>query len=345
MFNRLILFLVFNLVSNSLYAQQSLAELYKSLRSTVVVLRSIEINQQVEVSPSGELQLAKIQSSGQGSGFLVTDDLILTAAHVVHGVDELEVTFVDGETISAKVISSDVHADLSLVKLDEKHPHFKPAILADSDTVNIGDPMFVIGAPFDVSYTLTRGIISGRHKKGFEEKLYKAEFFQTDAALNPGNSGGPLFNMAGEVIGIASFIKSNSGSNIGLGFAVTSNSAKKLMLERPPFYSGIDYIFVSGLLAQALNIPQAGGLLIQGVAKNSTASHMGIKNGNIKINYHDTDILIGGDIILAIDGISTASKDNFVAIGKQLREPGKIDNFTITLLRQGKTKTMDWKSE
>lgn len=342
MLNRLLLMVIFSLVSSPLYAEQSLAELYKTLRSSVVVLQTVKVNQQVEVGSSGELEMASTQSSEQGSGFLVTDDLILTAAHVVHGADELEAVFVDGENIKANVISSDVHADLALVKLNNTHPHFKPAKLADSDKVNIGDPVFVIGAPFDVSYTLTKGIVSGRRQKGFEEKMYKSEFFQTDAALNPGNSGGPLFNMDGEVIGIASFIKSNSGSNIGLGFAVTSNTAKKLMLEKPPFYSGIDHIFVSGLLASALNIPQDGGLLVQEVAKDSIASKMGIQSGNIKINYHDNDILIGGDVILAIDGIATDSKDNFEQIEKQLHKYGKITKFTISLLRQGEIIKMTW---
>lgn len=336
------LLVIFCLASGPSFAQLTLPELYKNLRSSVVVLQTVKENQQEEMGSSGQPEMARIQSSEQGSGFLVTDDLVLTAAHVVHGADELEAVFVDGKIIKANVISSDVHADLALVKLDASHPKFKPVKLADSDQVNIGDPVFVIGAPFDVSYTLTKGIISGRHQKGFEEKMYKSEFFQTDAALNPGNSGGPLFNMDGDVIGIASFIKSNSGSNIGLGFAVTSNSAKKLMLDKPPFYSGIDHIFVSGLLAKALNIPQGGGLLVQEVAKGSIASKMGIQGGNIRINYHDTDILIGGDVILTIDGIATDTKENFAQIEKQLHKHGKITKFSISLLRQGEVINMVW---
>ena len=342
LFNAILLVLVFSLFSTPLFAGQSLAELYKTLRSSVVVLRSIKINEQVRVSSDGELAMVRIQSSGQGSGFLIADDLILTAAHVVHGVDTLEAVFVDGESIKAKVISSDVRADLSLVQLQSKHPHFTPLTLADSKKVNIGDTVFVIGAPFDVSNSLTKGIVSGVHKKGFEEDFYKSEFFQTDAALNPGNSGGPLFNMQGEVIGIASFIKTNSGSNAGLGFAVTSNSAKKIMLDNPPFYSGLEHIFVSGFLAKALNIPQQGGLLVQSVAKDSVASNMGISGGHISINYNDSDILIGGDVILAIDGISTDSKENFIKIEKHLHKYGKITKFSISLLRQGKVMTMMW---
>lgn len=323
-------------------AEKTLSELYDTLHPSVVVLRSIKINEQVGVSSDGELAMMKIQSSGQGSGFLVADDLVMTAAHVVHGVDELQAVFVDGHSINAKVISSDVHADLSLVKLDEKHPHYHPLKLADSSTVNIGDTVFVIGAPFDVSYTLTQGIISGKHEKGFEEDFYKSEFFQTDAALNPGNSGGPLFNMQGEVIGVASFIKTNSGSNAGLGFAVTSNSVKKIMLDRPPFYSGIDHVYVSGFLAKALNIPQKGGLLVQQVAKGSVAYKMGIRGGAVKINYNDSEMFIGGDVILAIDDIATDSKDNFIKIEKQLHKYGKITRFSITLLREGKIKKMMW---
>ena len=170
----------------------------------------------------------------------------MTAAHVFHGADRLKAVFSDGVKITAKVISSNISADLSLVQLDKIHPSFKPAVLGDSDKMEIGDPVFIIGAPYNISYTLTRGIVSGRHHEGYDSDFTKSEFFQTDASLNPGNSGGPMFNMRGEVIGISSFIKSHSGGSEGLGFVVTMNSARKNILEQPHFYAGITHYFIEG---------------------------------------------------------------------------------------------------
>ncbi|MFK5986289.1 MAG: trypsin-like peptidase domain-containing protein [Pseudomonadota bacterium] len=321
----------------------SLPDLYEKLRTSVVVIDINKSNQIAKVDESGEPQIQNVNTAGEGSGILISDLHILTAAHVVHGVDKLEVTFYDGTKIAAKVISSDVRADLSLVQLNSKHPTYKPAQLGDSDKIRIGEAIFVIGAPYNVSYTLTRGIISGRHSVGSESDFYKSEFFQTDAALNPGNSGGPLFNMQGQVIGIASFIKSKSGGNEGLGFAVTINSAKKIMLDKPPFYSGIDSFVVTGLLVKALNIGQASAILVKKVAQGSSADITGLKGGSLNMTYQDEELVIGGDIILSINDIHTDSKANLQKIENLLTKLGNKGSYKLIILREGKHKTLFWK--
>ncbi len=338
----LIFFFTATLSLSPLSFAQSLADLYEKLHSSVVVIQVTTTDQIETVNSSGQQQLTNISTKGEGSGVLISGNLVLTAAHVVHGMDNLQVVFYDGKIISAKVISSDVNADLSLIELESEHDHFKPALLGNSDEVRIGDDVFVIGAPYNVSYTLTRGIISGRHSEGSEEDFYKSEFFQTDAALNPGNSGGPLFNMQGEVIGIASFIKSKSGGNEGLGFTVTINSAKKIMLEKPPFYAGIESILVKGALAKALNIPQESALLVKKVAKGTMAEKIGLLGGTIPVTYLDETFSIGGDIILSINNISLDSNNNFKKIETLLHKYGNSAKFEITILRQGNRISLFW---
>ncbi len=337
----IILFLLLYLPTS--ISAQVLADLYEQSRSAVVILENIKSSKIKKADKeTGELKETFVSKRRDGSGFLIADTLILTSAHIVHGVDELQAVFYDGEKIPAIVISSDVNADLSLVKLAYKHPHIQPLTLGDSNKSRIGDDIFTIGAPYSIPFTLTRGIISGRHEKGYQADIAKSEFFQTDAALNPGNSGGPVFNMQGEVIGIVSFIKSKSGGNEGLGFAVTINSAKKLMLEKPPFYSGMDAVVINGAIAKALNVAQGGGVLVTNVAKGTMAEKMGLKGGFLPIMVGETKLSLGGDIILSINGITTIGSKNLKKVEKVLHKHGNQGKFKLTVLREGKTKELTW---
>jgi S1-C subfamily serine protease len=241
---------------------------------------------------------------GLGSRVLISNDgKILTAAHVVQTADVASVEFSDGQEISARVIGSDVQSDVALLQLKEMPKGVTPATLGDSDKVEVGDQIFVIGAPYGISQTLSVGHLSGRHRLNPNNQSALVEFLQTDAAINTGNSGGPMFDMQGNVIGIVSSIMSRTGGSEGLAFATAANTAKQLLLERKPFWSGIDGLVVTGALAKAINLPQAAGVLVQRIGGGSIGSHLGINPGTLRVTIQRTDLLLGADVILSVNNI------------------------------------------
>jgi serine protease Do len=264
---------------------------------------------------------------------------IMTAAHVVQGAEKLRVVLVGGEDVPAKLVSSSPNADVALIKLDWKPLKTKVSAvkLGDSDQMNIGDDIFVIGAPLGLDHSLSRGVISGRHHMDrVSGKGKKLDFFQTDASINQGNSGGPMFNMKGEVIGLASFILTQSGGFEGIGFVATSNIAKHILLEQHHFWSGLENIYVNDAIARALNIPQNGGFLIQKVVPVSPGGKLGLRGGNFRANIEGQEILIGGDVILALNGIALTSEENNEKAFDSLANLPPGSPFTLRILREGK---------
>src|SRR6266446_10792039 len=200
----------------------------------------------------------------------------MSAAHVVQSMDEIRVEFVGGEAVAAKVIASEPAADLALLQLDRVPQGALVATLADSDTVRVGEQIIIVGAPYGLSYSMSVGWISARWAPNtVYRRMPLAEFFQTDATINTGNSGGPMFNMAGEVIGLVSHTISKSGGSEGLGFVVTINTAKQLLLVRKSFWSGLEGHLISGPIAQILNLPQPTGYLVKTVARGSAGEAVG----------------------------------------------------------------------
>jgi S1-C subfamily serine protease len=181
----------------------------------------------------------------------------------------------------------------------------RPAEIGDSDAVRVGSLCFVVGAPFGISHTLTVGHISARRVRDHSSMdLFATEHFQTDAAINPGNSGGPMFDMKGRVIGIVSFIHTETGQSAGLGFAVTSNTARRLLLDRSPIWSGMTEVFLGGPLARAFQLPEGrSGFLVQRVVKGSPAERLGLVGGSIPATIGDVSVLLGGDIVLEALGV------------------------------------------
>jgi S1-C subfamily serine protease len=276
-----------------------------------------------------------------GSGVLVdTRGYVLTAAHLVQAAADIEVEFADGEKIPAAVVISEPGANVALIQVSRLPASPVIAPLADSDTAEIGDRVLVIGAPMGISYTLTAGILSARRDAnklygGFEE----GELFQTDAAINLGNSGGPMLNMQGEIIGIVSHILTTGGGFEGLGFAVTSNSVKKLVMDGRGFWTGVEFYPLHGKLAKLFNLPQPAGAVVQKVAPNSLGAKLQLKPAVGEITYRDETIPVGGDTVLAVGGIEF-SLQNREAIRGYLAGLKPGDTLRMKVLRDGKVEEL-----
>ena len=311
-----------------------MSEIFKKANPSVVVV----LTREKEIGPAGDAQPVSV--AGVGSGVLVSNDgKVLTAAHVVQTADAIVVELLTGEILRARVVSSEPAADMALLQLERAPTAPLAARLGDSDAVEVGDEVFVVGAPLGMGHTLTVGHVSARRgPDAGASGLSLAEFFQTDAAINVGDSGGPLFNMAGEVIGIVSHILSHSGGSEGLGFAVTSNVARQLMLEEKSFWSGLSGYMISGDLAQVLNLPDPGaGLMVQRIASGSPAERIGLRAGTVRATIGDDDLIVGGDIILAVQGVSLADPGGYSLVRRKVRELTPGEPIVVTVLRAGRT--------
>jgi serine protease Do len=311
---------------------QQLRNAFRKVEQSVVIVRTEE--RQVALLPQGGM----VSANGLGSGVLISNDgKILTAAHLVEAADATLVEFSDGELIPARVSGAVRNADVALLQLEHAPAKVVAAPLGDSDRVEVGDEVFVVGAPYGLSHTLTAGHISARHSPDNRiSDTALTEFLQTDAAINQGNSGGPMFNVNGEVIGIITNILSKSGGSEGLGFAATSKMARQLLLDQKPFWSGVEGFLLKGDLAKALNVPQPAGLLVQRVAEGSPASRAGVLAGSMRANIDGEDLLLGGDILLEVNGLPyEESNESYTKIYTSLTKLKVGDNIVIKVFRQG----------
>ncbi len=312
---------------------QNVGQMFRRVNPSVVIIRA----RWKEVAGTGQVT----RVSEVGSGVLVTaDGKVITAAHVVQTADEITVEFLGGEQVGARVIASEPEAAASLLQLDRVPVKATVATLGNSDRSEVGDQVFIIGAPYGIAHTLSVGYITGRHKPNtVYSEMALAEFFQTDAAINPGNSGGPMFNMAGEVIGVASHNISKSGGSEGLGFVVTINMTRRLLLEQRSFWSGMSGVAISGRVARALNLPQEAAVMVQQVAADSPAASIGLRPGVIPATVEGKPFLLGGDIILAVQGQRIGS-ETYEALQARLRALPPGSPITVVVLRDGREVTL-----
>src|SRR5262245_8527548 len=314
-------------------AGQQLREVFRNVKQAVVVVRT----EQKGLAPfplPGQTSL-----KGQGSGVLISNDgKVLTAAHLVESADRTIVEFSGGELVPAHVAGCSISADVALLQLEGEPPNYIAAKLGDSDGAEVGDEIFVVGAPYGISRTLTAGHVSGRRILNSETDPTKIiEFLQTDAAINTGNSGSPIFNLNGEVVGIVNNIISRSGGSEGLAFASTSNTARRVLLEHKSFWTGIDGVLIEGNLAKALNLTQPAGLLVQRVAEGSIASRAGIRPGTLRANVEGEEIVLGGDIILRVNDVSIQNDASYDQIYESIGRNNSRQNLVITVIRGGET--------
>src|SRR5271170_1759501 len=278
---------------------------------------------------------------GAGSGFVIDPrGYILTNFHVIQEAQSIEVVLGDQSRFPAKVIGADQRNDVALIKIEPKGKSLIALTLGDSSALQVGQKVLAIGNPFGFQSTLTTGVVSalGRTVQT-SQTTYIDEAIQTDAAINRGNSGGPLINSRGEVIGINSAIYTPSGTTAGIGFAIPVNTAKRiahdLMTEgrvRQAFL-GAQTLSVGGWLSEALDLPVQEGLLIEEVTKDGPAAVAGLHGGNRAAQAGMQRITIGGDVIVAIDGQKIGSQSDMNLVLNRKR-PG--DTVSVTVYRGGK---------
>jgi S1-C subfamily serine protease len=308
---------------------QNLDDLFRKANPSVVVVRA----KGRDVSAGGVTRFTET-----GSGVLVSSGgRVMTASHVVNAMDEITVESLGGESVRAKIVSSDSEADVSLLQLERVPASMRAAKVADSSTVKVGDQVMIIGAPYGLAHSMSAGWISARWPPNtIFRDMPLAEFFQTTATINTGNSGGPMFNMAGEVIGIVSQNISKSGGSEGLGFVVTSNTAQMLLIERKVFWSALQGVMLTGDLAAIFNIPAPAAFLVKTVAQGSMAWDMGLLGGDRLVTIGGKEIAVGGDVILSVDGIVPGSDENIENIRNRLAAAPPGTPFKVTVLRAGK---------
>jgi len=278
---------------------------------------------------------------GAGSGFVIDDKgYILTNFHVVQEAQSIEVVLGDQSRYPGKFVGADQRNDVALVKIDPKGKHLVALPLGDSGSLQVGQKVLAIGNPFGFQSTLTTGVVSalGRTVQT-SQSTFIDEAIQTDAAINRGNSGGPLINTRGEVIGINSAIYTPSGTTAGIGFAIPINTAKRIAQDLITdgrvhlAYLGVQTLPVGGYLAEALNLPVQEGLLVEVAAKGGPAAAAGVRGGDRMVQAGMQRIAIGGDVIVAVDDHKVTSSMDLNLILNRKR-PG--DTVKLTLYRSGK---------
>ena len=278
---------------------------------------------------------------GAGSGFLIdTDGHILTNFHVVQGAQTIEVTLGDQSRFKAKLIGADSRNDIALIKIDPKDRKLTPLALGDSRNLQVGQRVLAIGNPFGFQSTLTTGIVSslGRTVQT-SESTFIDEAIQTDAAINRGNSGGPLLNSHGEVIGINSAIYAPTGTTAGIGFAIPINTARRVAddlisqgrVRRATL--GVEGRALWPGLAEALNLSVEKGILVERVVPGGAAAQAGIRGGTKSVLAGLQELRIGGDVLVAVDGKPITTQMDLNLLLNRAR-PG--DAVTLTIFRDGK---------
>ena len=289
------------------------------------------------------------ESESLGSGFVIDRaGHIVTNYHVIEGAQKVQVSFSGQDQIPATVVGKDPSTDIAVLKVATHTRALTPLALGDSDAVTVGDAVYAIGNPFGLARTLTSGIVSAVGRQIFSPNGLPVErAIQTDAAINHGNSGGPLLDSHGRVIGVTSQIQTGSNNstsgNVGIGFAIPINTVKDVASQiissgqaRHAFL-GISTATITSNLAQVFNLPVSKGLLVQRVTPGSAAGKAGITAGTTSVVVGGESYLVGGDIITKVDGtpISNSQQLFYIVLGKK---PG--DKLKLELVHKNQKRTV-----
>ncbi len=307
--------------------QQNIA-VYKKALPSVVNITSTEVAFDFFYGP--------VPQQGQGSGFILTKEgLILTNNHVIGNAQRLEVMLSDKHKYKARVLATDKDHDLALIKIEA--PNLIPVTLSDSRNLMVGQRVYAIGNPFGLNGTMTRGIISAIRSVRSPNGAPIEDAIQTDAAVNPGNSGGPLLNSRGEVIGVTTMIASNGADqSSGIGFAIPINTARAILddyakygyIRRPTL--DIVTLPIGPDIAEQIGLPADYGVLIERVLPGGAADKAGLHGGTQKAYQGNIPVMLGGDLIVAMDGDEITSPQDLAAAMNSHRAG---DTVTITVFR------------
>jgi putative serine protease PepD len=327
----------------------TIGQIYDKARAGVVLITATStVTAQNPLDPFGPPQ--KEQQQALGSGFVIDrQGHILTNAHVVVGASKVQVGFggTGAKTYQASVVGLDKAADIAVLKVDLPGSALQPLTLGNSSAVHVGDPVVAIGNPLGETQTVTSGIVSAVQRQisslAHNQDIYGA--IQTDAAINHGNSGGPLLNSRGQVIGITSQILSSgsNGGSIGIGFAIPIDTAKQVADQiintghAQQTYLGIEGVPLTSGVSQALNIPSTHGVLVARVAPGSPAAKAGIRGGNTTATTSGQTYVLGGDVIVSLNGKAITTFSD-LAEPIQGMQPGTT--VTLGVLRDGKQRTV-----
>lgn len=314
-----------------------LVNLYQRVNPAVVYIEVL-VNQEGTLTPLGS-----------GSGFVLdTQGHVVTNNHVVEQADAVRVKFSNGVVADAQVLGQDPYSDLAVLQVNVPPAQLAPLELGDSSTLQVGQRVVAIGNPFGLAGTMTVGIISALGRTLPAQVLQEGgrfsnpEIIQTDAAINPGNSGGPLLDTRGRVVGVNTAIRSLTGTNSGIGFAVPVNTVKRIvpyLIEKGIYhypYLGITYDtrFSTAELAGPLGLPVTQGILIDQVTPGTAAAQAGLRGGDQEVEIVGTTINAGGDVIVAIDDYKLRDFDDLIAYLVRETEVGQ--KVTLTIIRDGK---------
>jgi len=304
-----------------------------------------------------DLWFGAAPQEGTGSGFVYDDQgHILTNYHVIEGADEILVTLADGQVYKAEVVGSDPTNDLAVLRVDSigsaNRVELPPAlVLGDSSQLRVGQFVVAIGNPYGLQRTLTTGVVSalGRVIESPQNNQFIGEAIQTDAAINPGNSGGPMLDLSGDVIGINSQIISPSGASAGIGFAVSANTVRRVVPKLiadgyyPHPWLGIEPLdlsssTVSTLRQYGVEVGADSGVLVLASTTGGPADRAGIRGGNQYLRFGRYRLPVGGDVIVAVDGMPIAQLQDLTVYLENSTTIG--DMVQLTVLRDGKELTV-----
>jgi len=330
----------------------SVNQIYRRAAPGVVQVTATQVVKTPSIDPFFGFSVPQSQSQSQqalGSGFVIDKaGHIVTSYHVIAGARSVRVSFSDNESVRARIVGSDPSTDVAVLQVDAHALALSPLPLGNSDAVHVGDPVVAIGNPFGLDRTVTAGIVSALQRviQAPAQQYSIDHVIQTDAALNKGNSGGPLLDASGSVVGVNSQIQSGNGGNVGVGFAVPINTVKTVAAEiiktghAEHAFLGITGQAVTPSIAKLFRLPASAGVLVASVQPGSAAAKAGLRAGTQKVLANGESYPLGGDLIVSADGVPLDSIERLHDVISS-KKPG--DRVSLELWRGSSKTSLDVK--